>query len=252
MAMYEGRKIGMAISIMQPFALRAVPEIVFGPGRLAELGSRTTALAGRNTPVMIVADPVLTKLGVTNRAVTLLQKQGHAAASYDGFIGEPKSSDIDMASAVAREAKARCIVGLGGGTALDTAKLVASCAVSGKSAETYQFCEAPLPADHLPIICVPTTAGTGSETTSTSVFTNSRKVKAWAWGVELKAELALLDPELTTGIPASITAATGLDALVHAIEAATNRHRTDAADVYCHRAISLIVGNFERIDQKWR
>ena len=158
----------------------------------------------------------------------------------------PSHPTSTCASAVAREAKARCIIGLGGGTALDTAKLVASCAVSGKSAETYQFCEAPLPADHLPIICVPTTAGTGSEATSTSVFTNSRKVKAWAWGAELKAQLALLDPELTTGIPAPITAATGLDALVHAIEAATNRHRTDAADVYCHRAISLIVSNFER------
>jgi alcohol dehydrogenase class IV len=231
---------------MQPFALSAVPEIVFGPGRIAELGGKATALAGRNTSVMIIADPVLTKLGVTARTLAMLRKQGHTAVSFDGFNGEPKSSDVDSASAVAREAKARCIVGLGGGSALDTAKLVASCAVSGRPAETYQFCEAALPAGHLPIICVPTTAGTGSEATATSVFTNSRRVKAWAWGPELKAQVALLDPELTTGIPAPITAATGLDALVHAIEAATNRNRTEAADLYCHRAVSLIVGNLER------
>ena len=209
-----------------------MPEIVFGPGRLAEVGTRTTSLAGRNTAVMIVADPVLTKLGITARAVAMLHKQGHTAACYDGFTGEPKSSDVDNASALAREAKARCIIGLGGGSALDTAKLVASCVVSGKPAEAYQFCDNPLPAEHLPIICIPTTAGTGSEVTAHLGVHQLAKVKAWAWGVELKAQVALLDPELTTGIPAPITAATGLDALVHAIEAATNRHRTEAADLY--------------------
>jgi alcohol dehydrogenase class IV len=195
---------------------------------------------------MIVADPALTGLGITARAIAILEKEGHSHICFDRFSGEPKSSDVDEASSMARAAQVRCIIGLGGGSALDTAKLAASCAVSGKPAEAYQFSETALVADHLPIICVPTTAGTGSEATGISVFTNSRKVKAWAWGPELKPQVAVLDPELTTGVPAPITAATGLDALVHAIEASTNRHRNQAVDLYCHRAISLIVGSFEK------
>jgi alcohol dehydrogenase class IV len=232
---------------MQKFVLNTVPEIVFGAGRLDALGARVTALAGRKIAVMVIADPVLTKLGVTARLTAILAREGHTAACFDGFAGEPRSSDIDEASRLARAAKARCIIGLGGGSALDTAKLAASCIVSGKSAEAYQFCETALAADHLPIICVPTTAGTGSEATGISVFTNSRKVKAWAWGPELKPQVALLDPVLTTSVPPAITAATGLDALVHAIEAATNRQRNEAIDLYCHRAVSLIFGNFERV-----
>jgi alcohol dehydrogenase class IV len=196
---------------------------------------------------MLIADPVLTKLGVTTRVLAMLAKQGHEAACFDDFAGEPRSSDIDEASRRARASKARCIIGLGGGTALDTAKLAASCAVTGKSAEAYQFCESPLSADHLPIICIPTTAGTGSEATGISVFSNARKVKAWAWGPELKPQVALLDPSLTTGVPPAITASTGLDALVHAIEASTNRHRNAAVDLYCHRAVSLIAGNFSQV-----
>ena len=79
--------------------------------------------------------------------------------------------------------------------------------------------------NRLPIIAVPTTAGTGSEVTRVSVFANADKVKVWAWGEELKPDVAILDPELTIGVPPHITAATGLDALVHAIEACTNKHR---------------------------
>ena len=92
---------------------------------------------------------------------------------------------------------------------------------------------------------MPTTAGTGAEVTRTCIFTNAGHQKVWAWGDELKPGLAVLDPELTAGVPPAVTAATGLDALVHAIEASTNRNRSDANDLYCHRAISLISGALE-------
>jgi alcohol dehydrogenase class IV len=147
---------------------------------------------------------------------------------------------------MARAAKAKVIVGLGGGSALDTAKLVACCAVSGLSASAYALCATPLPTNRLPLIAIPTTAGTGSEVTRVSVFADDSKVKVWAWGEELKPDVAILDPELTVGVPPHITAATGLDALVHAIEACTNKHRQDGNDLYCHRAISLISANLEK------
>ena len=231
---------------MQSFVLSRVPEIVFGAGRLTDLAAKATALAGANGPVLVVADPALSALGITAKALEILAKAGHEAKVYDGLKGEPKETDIDTAANLARDMKARAIIGLGGGSALDTAKLVACCAVSGKSAAAYQLCATPLPANRLPIIAIPTTAGTGSEVTRVSVFANAAKVKVWAWGEELKPDVAILDPELTIGVPAHITAATGLDALVHAMEACTNTHATPGNDLYCHKAIALISTNLEK------
>lgn len=231
---------------MQPFTVNPIPEIVFGAGAVKVLPGKVKAFAGAHASVALVADPALAGLGITGRVSEALQAEGSTVALYDGFKGEPKSSDIDRAAVLAREAKASIVVALGGGSALDTGKLVACCLASGRPAEAYQFCEAPLPRERPPVICVPTTAGTGSEATQTSVFTNSKGVKAWAWGPELKPELALLDPELTLGLPPMITAATGLDALVHAIEASTNVRRFPANDLYCHRAVALIAKSLER------
>ena len=231
---------------MQSFSLAPIPEIAFGNGLLSDLPRRVRDFAGTGAPVMLVADPAMRVMGIVARLARLLADAGHETSIYDGFKGEPKYSDVDQAAVLARATKAKAVIGLGGGTALDTAKLVASCAVSGKEVGAYQFCETPLPADPLALIAVPTTAGTGAEVTRTSIFTNAQGQKVWAWGSELKPVLALLDPELTKGVPPAVTAATGLDALVHAIEACTNRNRNDANDVYCHRAIVLISRALER------
>lgn len=232
--------------IMTNFTLSAIPEIIFGPGRIADLGRKAEALGGKDGHVLMVADPALKALGITARAIAILAKAGFETAVYDGLKGEPQQSDIDAAAAMARAAQSKLIVGLGGGSALDTAKLVACCAVSGLRASAYALCATPLPANRLAVIAIPTTAGTGSEVTRVSVFADANKVKVWAWGEELKPDVAILDPELTVGVPDHITSATGLDALVHAIEAATNKHRTDGNDLYALKAISLITENLER------
>ena len=121
---------------MQPFAQSLTPEIAFATGALKELGARATALAGGKASVLIVADPVLTKLGQTARAIAILEEQGHKAVVYDGFKGEPKASDVDAATAIGRAAQAQIVVGFGGGSSLDTSKLVASTIVSGLAAES--------------------------------------------------------------------------------------------------------------------
>jgi alcohol dehydrogenase len=231
---------------MQNFTLSRIPEIIFGAGRIADIAGKVEQLAGKNAGVLVVADPMLTSLGITGRAVKILKDAGFDAQVFDGLKGEPKLADIDAASARARKMAAKVIIGLGGGSALDTAKLVAACAASGFSAQSYQLCETPLPKDILPVIAIPTTAGTGSEVTRVAVFANADKAKVWAWGEELKPLVAILDPELTVGVPPHITAATGLDALVHAIEAATNTHRTDGNDLYALKAISLITENLQK------
>ncbi len=231
---------------MQSFTLTRLPEIIFGAGRIADLAGKAEGLAGKGAAVLVVADPMLTTLGITGRALESLKAAGLEAQVFDRLRGEPKAADIDAAAGIARALKARAIIGLGGGSALDTAKLVAACAASGIAAQSYQLCETPLPKNILPIIAVPTTAGTGSEVTRISVFANAEKAKVWAWGDELKPQVAILDPELTVAVPPHITAATGLDALVHAIEAATNRNRTDGNDLYALKAIALISENLER------
>lgn len=230
---------------MQTFTLSPIPEIIFGTGQIAALARKLADLGVTGGPLLVVADPALRALGITGAVEAALETAGHGVSLVDGLSGEPKSADIDSAASIARHAGARAVVGLGGGSALDTAKLVACCATSGLPAETYALARSPLPKDRLPIIAIPTTAGTGSEVTRVSVFSNSAKEKVWAWGPELKPDCAILDPELTLAVPPHITAATGLDALVHAIEACTNRHRTDGNDLYCHKAISLIAGNLE-------
>ncbi|MCB1378512.1 MAG: iron-containing alcohol dehydrogenase [Alphaproteobacteria bacterium] len=231
---------------MQNFTLSAIPEIVFGAGRIADLAAKAEALAGRRSNVLLITDPVLAGLGITGRAIDILGSVGIEAVVFDGLRGEPRQADIDAAASIAREAESAAVIGMGGGSALDIAKLVASCAVSGENAAAYALCATALPAARLPIIAVPTTAGTGSEVTRVSVFANADKAKVWAWGAELKPDVAILDPELTVAVPPHITAATGLDALVHAIEACTNKNRTDGNDLYCLEAIRLISRNLER------
>lgn len=230
---------------MNPFTLSRVPEVLFGAGRLADAPAKLETMAGAKTTALIVADPAMAALGITARLTAALTAAGHSFAIYDGLKGEPKSTDIDTAAALALRSGAKAVIGLGGGSALDTAKLAAACAVSGESVETYQLAAVPLPKNRLPIIAIPTTAGTGAEVTRVAVFSNAQKIKVWAWGEEIKPDIAILDPELTVAVPPHVTAATGLDALVHAIEASTNKHRNDGNDLYCHRAISLIAANLE-------
>jgi alcohol dehydrogenase class IV len=231
---------------MDSFTLSPIPAIHFGPGRLADIAASAETLGGAGATVLVVADPVLKGLGIAGLALDILTRAGFEPHVYDGFAGEPGEQDIDAAAALARRTGARLVIGLGGGTALDTAKLAACCAVTGLPASAYALCATPLPGNRLPVIAVPTTAGTGSEVTRVSVFADRQKVKVWAWGEELKPDVAILDPELTVAVPPQVTAATGLDALVHAIEAATNKQRNDGNDLYCLKAIALIAQNLER------
>lgn len=231
---------------MSSYVLSFVPEIRFGPGRLSDIAEKAEALAGRGAALLLVTDPVLKGLGITGLALDLLCKAGFETHVYDGFTGEPSVADIDTAAAIARRQGAKAVIGLGGGTALDTAKLVACCASSGLAAAAYSLCATPLPANRLPLIAVPTTAGTGSEVTRVSVFADETGAKVWAWGEELKPDVAILDPELTVAVPPEVTAGSGLDALVHAIEAATNKQANPGNDLYCMKAISLVTENLAR------
>jgi alcohol dehydrogenase class IV len=218
------------------FALAAVPEIVFGPGRLADVGAPALALAGgRERLVLLVADPGL--LGVTAAASEALASAGLEVAVFDAFHSDPSLAQVDAGAALARDTNAAVVVAVGGGSTLDIGKLIAAVAAADAPAETYALCANPLPRDPLGKICVPTTHGTGSETTRTAVVSDAGGHKLWCWGNPLRADTVILDPELTVGLPPGLTAATGADALVHAMEAATNRNANPGSDVYAFAAI---------------
>ncbi|MBV9521874.1 MAG: iron-containing alcohol dehydrogenase [Alphaproteobacteria bacterium] len=223
--------------------LLPVPEITIGRDRIDGIGDMVESLVGTAACVLLVADPGLRRGGSSARVEAALARKGHRAVLFEGFASNPSAAEIDAAAARARAERAQLVIGLGGGSALDVAKLVGAIATEAPGSAHYQFCRNPLPARGLPVIAVPTTAGTGSETTITAVFTNAAGKKAWAWGSALKSAAAILDPTLTVGLPAGLTAQTGVDALVHAIEAATNRNRSAANDIYAHAAIRLVRGH---------
>jgi len=132
------------------------------------------------------------------------------------------------------------VIGLGGGVAMDAAKLVAAIAPSGLPAHSFALGAAPFPATRLPAIAIPTTAGTGSEMTRTSIVSTAEGAKNWFWGEELMFDHAVLDPELTLSLPAHLTAWTGLDAVAHALEAVTSRSSNAGGRMFGLEALRLL------------
>jgi alcohol dehydrogenase len=223
---------------MSLYELARTPRIAAGVGAREKIADLVGAAAGAR--VLLVADPGLKATGVTDEIAASLTRRGLALTRFEAFESDPTVGQADQAAAIARAEKVEAVVSLGGGSALDLGKAVAAIATAPHSAEHYQLCANPFPSRGLKKICVPTTSGTGSETTRTAILTRADHAKVWLWGDEIKADEVVLDPELTVSLPASLTAATGVDALVHAVEAATNRNANPAADLFAHEAIRLV------------
>jgi alcohol dehydrogenase len=226
------------------FYFGPIATVAFGLDRVEKLAGDVNGLVGEGAPVLLISDPGIAALG--DRAEGILKAGGHRIARFQDIRSDPLSRQIDAAAEAARKHGAKLVIGLGGGSALDVAKMAAAIAPSSQPAEHYALAVNPLPASSLRKICIPTTSGTGSETTKVSVFTNAQGEKVWAWGSNLSADLALLDPRLTVGLPAHLTAATGIDALVHAIEACTIRRANPMNDAVCLQAIRMIVEHLPR------
>jgi alcohol dehydrogenase len=221
---------------MSVYELARSPRIIAGIGARA----RIATLAGGQGHALLVADPGLKATGIVEEIAATLRAQGLGLTIFDAFQSDPTIAQADAAAALARSERSQIVVCLGGGSALDLGKAVAAIAPAPESAAHYQLFANPLPTKGLRKICVPTTSGTGSETTRTAILTRDDHAKVWLWGDEIKADDVVLDPELTISLPAPLTAATGIDALVHAVEAATNRNANPAAGLYAHEAIRLV------------
>jgi alcohol dehydrogenase class IV len=220
--------------------LDRIPRITVGAGSIESLGTLAAGRVGAGAAVLLAADPGLAPLGLVDTARRALERSGLGVALFTDIKSDPLAAQVDAGAEVARRERVAAVVALGGGSALDAGKAIAAVARGELPAEAYALCARPLPRAPLLKICVPTTSGTGSETTRTSIVTDGAGNKVWLWGEELKADEVLPDPALTVGLPPALTAATGIDALVHGVEATTNRNAFAANDVFGHGAIRLV------------
>ena len=200
--------------MMKPFTFNTTPSLRMGAGLAGQIGEITRPICGDR--VLLVTDPGMMATGLVQRATDGLRAAGVAVTLFDQVQADPPESIVLQAAEQARGATG--VIGFGGGSSLDVAKLAALLAASGQPlAQAYGIGNAQGP--RLPLVLVPTTAGTGSEVTPISIVTTGASEKMGVVSPLLLPDLALLDPELTLGLPAHVTAATGIDAMVHAIEA---------------------------------
>lgn len=202
--------------MIEAFAFNTSNRVVFENGAASRLSSHGAGLLGQRP--FVVTDKGIIRLKLLDGCLEEIAKSGRDVALYDSVLADPPRHLIEEASAQARTHRATSIVGFGGGSSLDVAKLVALLACSDEDLDdAWGVGNASGP--RLPLILVPTTAGTGSEVTTVAIITVGEDEKRGVVSPILLPDLAILDPLLTLGLPAHVTAATGIDAMVHAIEA---------------------------------
>ena len=212
--------------------------LVHGPGAVSHLAAELEAL-GVSRP-MLVTDPGVTAAGLVDRVLPQLE----AAAVFDGVRPNPDIELVDRAADEYRDAGCDGVVALGGGSPMDTAKAIGVVVRHGGSIARYEWGRDPIERRIPPLVAMPTTAGTGSEVTLWAVITDhERRLKFNVGGTPLiAAHAALVDPELMLGLPPAVTAATGMDALSHAIECFTCDYHQPFSDAVALHAIELVAG----------
>ncbi len=203
---------------MNSFSYLAPTEIVFGAGVVSDVG---TYAAKFGKKAIIVTGSRLPKVGDTFKKVTdSLEKAGVSYVHFDGVIPNPTTKEVTMGADMAKEFGAEVVIGLGGGSSIDTAKAIAVEATHEGSAWDYlHYTDGPTEKT-LPIIAIGTTAGTGSQTTPCSVITKTENLdKSAIWHMNIMPKVAIVDPELTATLPPQVTAQTGFDAFCHNFEA---------------------------------
>jgi alcohol dehydrogenase class IV len=226
---------------MSGFSFRYGPRVLAGEGVAGTLTDHLPA-----GPVLFVTDSSLLALGLPRAALAALRQAGHEIAIFDAVEADPSAATVEACAAAGRAVGATSVVGFGGGSPMDVAKLAALLLGSGEAlADIYGVGLAKGP--RLPLALVPTTAGTGSEATPISIVTVGGAEKKGVVADVLTADVALLDPALTVGLPRPVTAATGIDAMVHAIEAYTSaRLKNPISDALAVEALRRLDANLIR------
>jgi len=223
--------------------IRPLPPLVFGVGAVTSLGERVRAIGER---AIVVTDRGVAGAGVAAAVVASLEASGLPSVIFDGVHANPVPGDVLAALGALHDlgpVAGTVVVGLGGGSPMDTAKSLAMLATNpaGRDVAAVRALESQVRVDALAVVCVPTTSGTGSETNDFGVLTDPELgAKVYPWHASALPRLALLDPALTAGVPAGATANTGMDALTHAVEAISSRNRNEYADGLCLQVAHLV------------
>ena len=223
---------------MRSFTFHPGPRLIAGTGKSDVLADLLP-----EGPVLFVTDEQLVRLGITDLARDALQESGREIILFDAVEADPSRTTLEAATGAGRSAGVRSVVGFGGGSPMDVAKLAAYLIGSDENLDTIWGVDI-AKGQRLPLVLVPTTAGTGSEATPISVITCEGGVKLAVNARPLTADWAVLDPQLTIGLPREVTAATGIDAIVHAVEAYTSaRLKNPVSDALAREALRLLSSN---------
>lgn len=229
---------------MQPQSFNAVKRIVFGAGALRNIGEEIRRHGGSR--VWVVTDPGIKAAGLVDKMVAALDNAELPNHVFAEVEPDPRVEVVAQCVSAARSFGPDIVVGFGGGSALDIAKVTAVMLTNTGEVEDY-FGMEQVPSPGLPLVLVPTTAGTGSEMTSICVLSDTRnEVKKGIVSEHMYARTALLDPELTLGLPRHVTAMTGMDAFVHALESYTGVRASFLTDTLNLQAIRMIANNLRR------
>ena len=226
---------------MNKFVFSTVADVVVGPGTSAQVGDMAVAMG--ISRVLIVTDAGIVQFGLLDKALQSLKSHNIEYSIYADVVADPPESVVMDAVAKARDFKCDSVIGFGGGSSMDVAKLLAVL-INGKQLLSDLYGVDKVTGGRLPLIQIPTTAGTGSEATMVSIITTGETTKAGVVSRTLLADKIILDASLTTGLPAHVTAATGIDAMVHAIEAYTSKRlKNPLSDMLAREALRLLAAN---------
>ena len=235
----------MSASELPSFDYQPRTRVVFGAGVVTRLGELAKELGG--TRSLIVTDPGILRAGHVEQAIASLTAAGLEATVFSDVQPNPTTDDVDRCLAVARTAGIDLLIGLGGGSAMDCAKGCNFLLTNGGRMEDYWGVgKATKPM--LPMIAIPTTSGTGSEAQSFALIAKADSHMKMACGDSKAAcRVALLDPDLTLSLPASVTAATGIDAISHAVESFVTTKRNPVSQLFSRKAWQLLVQSFPHV-----
>jgi alcohol dehydrogenase len=230
---------------MKPFDFYPQTRIVFGTDRIDELGLLATELGAAR--VLVVSDQGIVAAGHTGRGIAALEKEGLQTSLFDGVHENPTSDDVEQGLIAAQCFDPDLIVGLGGGSSMDCAKGINFLFCCGGKMQDY-WGIGKATGQLLPMIAVPTTAGTGSEAQSFALISDPQTHEKMACGDRRAAfRIAILDPQLTHTQPAQVTALTGMDAIAHALETYVTSRRNAVSLAYSREAWRLLASHFVRV-----
>lgn len=237
--------------MFDPFQYFSPIEFAFGAGRRREIPGR---LAARGVErVLVVTDAGIVNAGIAEQVERLLIEAGIGVERFTDVKSNPTVENVDAGAAMLTATRAQALVAIGGGSPIDAAKIIGAAAANGCSSHAFMTGERKIEIAGVPLVAVPTTAGSGAESAKVSVLVDhATGEKKGVFGPGTAPWLTVLDPELMVGMPPWLTAATGIDALSHALEAYLGRAASPISDALAEQSMRLVAGHVERAVENGR